>query len=55
MISLIDTFEDFRMCFQDNLDATIKEKIKIWKECYISNFSELERKCKEDYETNGYD
>lgn len=55
MISLIDTFEDFRMCFQDNLDATIKEKIKIWEDCYISNFPELERKCKEDYESNGYD
>lgn len=54
MINIIDTFEDFKNCFANNLNLSIEEKIKLWEECYISKYPELEYKCKNDYEDNGY-
>ncbi|QQY80240.1 hypothetical protein EDD65_10358 [Keratinibaculum paraultunense] len=54
MINIIDTFEDFKNCFANNLNLSIEEKIKLWEECYISKYPELEHKCKNDYEDNGY-
>ncbi|SCG82763.1 hypothetical protein DW1_1190 [Proteiniborus sp. DW1] len=55
MIHVIDTFKDFKSCFEDKLDLTIKEKIDLWERSYISKYPELEKKCKEDYSLNGYD
>ena len=54
MINIINTFEDFKKCFANNLDLSTEEKIKLWEECYISKYPELEHKCKSDYEDNGY-
>ena len=38
MINIIDTFEDFKNCFANNLNLSIEEKIKLWEECYISKY-----------------
>ncbi len=54
MINIIDTFKDFKGCFQEKLDLLIEEKIELWEKCYISKYPELEKKCKEDYCSNGY-
>lgn len=54
MIHILDTFKDFELCFQGQLDVTIEEKIHIWENNYMSKYPELERKLKEDYESNGY-
>ena len=54
MIEIIDRFKDYKNCFQSNLDKSIEEKIDIWENCYILKYPELERKCKEQYESNGY-
>lgn len=54
MINIINTFEDFKNCFANNLNLSTEEKIKLWEECYISKYPELQHKCKSDYEDNGY-
>lgn len=54
MPHIIDTFKDFKLCFEDKLNLSIDEKINLWEERYISKYPELQRKCKEDYESNGY-
>lgn len=54
MIQIIDTFKDFKLCFENKLNLPIDKKIKLWEEVYISKYPELERKCKEYYESNGY-
>lgn len=54
MINIINTFEDFKKCFANNLDLSTEEKIKLLEECYISKYPELEHRCKSDYEDNGY-
>lgn len=54
MINIIDTFEDFKECFEYNLDLTVDEKIALWEDCYMFKYPELEYKCKNDYEVNGY-
>lgn len=53
MIDLIDTFKDFRRCFEGNLEAPVHEKIELWKTGYICNYPELEEKCILDYEGMG--
>lgn len=55
MIHIVDTFKDFKLCFKDKLDLTIEEKIDLWEKNYIYKYTELEKKCKEDYSSNGYD
>jgi len=55
MLHIIDTFKDFKSCFEEKLDLSIKEKIDLWERCYISKYPELEKKCKEEYISNGYD
>jgi len=55
MIKIIDTFNEYRKAFENNLEASIDDKINIWDKIYISKYPELERKCKEDYESLGYD
>lgn len=54
MINIVDTFEDFKECFESNLDLTVDEKIALWEDCYMVKYPELEYKCKNDYEVNGY-
>lgn len=54
MVDVIDTFKDFKRCFQEKWDLSIEEKIELWEKCYISKYPELEKKCKEDYCSNGY-
>lgn len=54
MIEVIDTFKDFKACFEDNLNISVEEKIDLWGNCYINKYPELETKCKRDYEDNGY-
>ena len=34
MINIVDTFEDFKECFESNLDLTVDEKIALWEDCY---------------------
>lgn len=53
MINLIDTFKDFKNCFEGNLELSVQEKIELWKTSYISNYPELEEKCIKDYEDMG--
>lgn len=55
MIKIIDTFKDYKSCFQNKLKSSIEDKIKIWQDCYISKYPELEKKCKNDYELSGYE
>ena len=55
MIYVIDTFKDFRSCFEEKLDLSVRENIDLCERCYISKYPELEKKCKEDYSLNGYD
>lgn len=54
MINIIDTFKDFKICFQDKLHLSIEEKIELWQAAYISKYPELEEKLKVDYEDSGY-
>ncbi len=54
MINIIDTFQEFRECFEDKLDLSIDDKIRIWQDCYISKYPELEKKCKDYYEEYDY-
>lgn len=53
-MEVIDTFKDYVACFQHNLDRSLEEKIGIWENCYMSQYPEIEKRCKEDYESNGY-
>lgn len=54
MIKTIDTFKDFKACFEDNLNISVGEKIDLWDKLYIHKYPELEEKCKSDYESDGY-
>lgn len=54
VIEIIDTFKDFKECFENNLCMPVDEKINLWQNCYILKYPELEEKCKGDYESNGY-
>lgn len=54
MIKIIDTFKDFKNCFENKLDISIAEKIDLWEKYYINKYPELEKKCKEDYDFSGY-
>lgn len=54
LITIIDTFNEFKNNFENRLDVSIDEKILIWEKNYISRYPELEKKCKEDYESLGY-
>lgn len=54
MFEVINTFPKFKSVFQDNLEKTVDEKIKIWLENYINYYPELKQKCINDYENNGY-
>ena len=54
-IYIIDTFYDYQLCFEDNLDLPVEQMIGLWEQGYISKYPELERKCKEEYTQMGYD
>lgn len=53
MINVIDTFNDFRSCFERSLEIPVEDKINLWKTSYISNYPELEEKLIRDYEDTG--
>ena len=53
-VCIIDTFKAFLQCFRDKLEASVEDKIDLWEKCYINKYPELEKKCKEDYESSGY-
>lgn len=53
MINVIDTFKDFKECFEGNLELSIEDKIALWKTSYICKYPELEEKCINDYESEG--
>lgn len=54
IIQVIDTFLDFKECFQDSLDLRAEDKINLWENCYIKKYPEIESKCINDYEESGY-
>lgn len=54
MINIIDTFKDYKGFMEENLNKEPKEKMELWEKFYNSNFPEMGRKCKEDYESKGY-
>lgn len=54
MMKIIDTFKDYKDYIEEHLEKEPKEKMELWKSYYNSNFPEVERKCKEDYEAEGY-
>lgn len=53
-MQIIDTFDDFYQLFKDHLDEDVEDLIIRWEQ-YISNYPELEIKCKSDYLEFGYD
>jgi hypothetical protein len=53
MINIIDTFKDFKSCFEGNLKLSVQEKIDLWKTSYINKYPELEQKLINDYESMG--
>ncbi len=54
MINIIDTFKDYEICFREKLDSPVEDKIDLWERCYISKYPELEKKCKDGYESKNY-
>lgn len=36
MIKVIDSFKDFKEVFENNLDVSIDDKIKLWESLYSS-------------------
>lgn len=52
-MQIIDTFDDLHYLFKDHLDEDVEDLI-IRQEQYISNYLELETKCKNDYLEFGY-
>ncbi len=54
MMKVIDTFKDYKDYIEKHLEKEPKEKMELWESYYNSNFPDVERKCKEDYEAEGY-
>lgn len=55
MIKIIDTFKEYKNIIEDNLNRAVEDKLSLWEEYYHSNYEEIEKKCKGDYEEEGYD
>ena len=55
MVSIIDAFKDFKEGFENNLEISTEEKIKLWEKIYNDKYPLLIKKCKEDYINDGYE
>lgn len=55
MIKIIDTFKGYKSIIEENLHKAVEDKLSLWEEYYHNNYEEIEKKCKEDYEAEGYD
>ncbi|CEP81859.1 hypothetical protein QJR30_13570 [Paraclostridium sordellii] len=46
MVSIIDAFKDFKEGFENNLEISTEEKIKLWENIYNDKYPLLIKKCK---------
>lgn len=54
MIKIIDAVDEYKKILEDNLNSNIEDKIKAWEDYHKNKFPELEKKCKDYYEVDGY-
>lgn len=54
MINVIDTFINFKEGFEDKLDISVKDKIKLWEQIYENSYPIILHKCKKDFGDEGY-
>lgn len=54
MINVIDAFINFKEGFEDKLDISVEDKIKLWEQIYENSYPIILHKCKKDFENEGY-